>query len=399
MQPFIDSSQNSILVVDDDEISRSLMRAALEQDGFSVAEAEDGLEAVQLCTKKMPNLVVADVIMPRMDGFDLCRELRARPQSAHLPILMATGLDDTPSIEKAYECGATDFISKPISWLILSHRIRYMLRAARAFDELRANQQALITAKVAAEVANRSKTEFLANMSHELRTPLNAIIGFSTLMRDETLGEVPQVYRDYPGLIVESGEHLLGIINSVLDIAKTESNKMVLDRHEVEIEPIVRFSSDQVQQMANKAHVAYDVEINDNLPRLYADAPKLRQVLINLLSNAVKFTPSGGSVTLKVERDQHNGISFRVQDTGIGMEPENIKIALTPFGQVEAQFSRKYQGVGLGLPLSKKLVELHGGTLDISSVPGSGTIVTVRLPGTGHEEIAVNSRDAWRNRA
>ncbi len=399
MQPFIDSSQNSILVVDDDEISRSLMRAALEQDGFSVAEAEDGLEAVQLCTKKMPNLVVADVIMPRMDGFDLCRELRARPQSAHLPILMATGLDDTPSIEKAYECGATDFISKPISWLILSHRIRYMLRAARAFDELRANQQALITAKVAAEVANRSKTEFLANMSHELRTPLNAIIGFSTLMRDETLGEVPQVYRDYPGLIVESGEHLLGIINSVLDIAKTESNKMVLDRHEVEIEPIVRFSSDQIQQMANKAHVAYDVEINDNLPRLYADAPKLRQVLINLLSNAVKFTPSGGSVTLKVERDQHNGISFRVQDTGIGMEPENIEIALTPFGQVEAQFSRKYQGVGLGLPLSKKLVELHGGTLDISSVPGSGTIVTVRLPGTGHAEIAVNSRDAWRNRA
>jgi signal transduction histidine kinase len=387
MQPCTDGAQSSLLIVDDDEISRSLMRAALEQDGFTVAEAEDGLAALQLCAEKLPNLIIADVIMPRMDGFDLCRELRARPESAHLPILMATGLDDTPSIERAYECGATDFISKPISWLILSHRIRYMLRAARAFDELRANQQALITAKVAAEVANKSKTEFLANMSHELRTPLNAIIGFSTLMRDEIVGEMPFTYREYPGLIVESGEHLLGIINSVLDIAKAESNKMVLDRHEVEVEPIVRFSSDQIQQMAEKARVAYDVEMNDNLPRLYADAPKLRQVLINLLSNAVKFTPSGGSVMLKVEREQ-GGVVFRVRDTGIGMEPANIDVALTPFGQVEAHFSRKYQGVGLGLPLSKKLVELHGGTLDILSTPGAGTTVTVRLPVTGHAEIA-----------
>jgi signal transduction histidine kinase len=387
MLPSTDRPTASLLIVDDDDIVRSLMRASLEQDGFSVTEAADGEAAFQICKVAAPDLVIADVVMPRMDGFQLCRELRQRPATAHLPILMATGLDDAPSIERAYECGATDFISKPISWLILSHRIRYMLRAARAFAELRANQEVLIAAKIAAEAADKAKTEFLANMSHELRTPLNAIIGFSTLMREGTRGPLPPDYQEYPGIIVESGEHLLGIINSVLDIAKTDSEGMVLDRHEVDVEPIVRFSSSLATQMAHKAGIAYEVEIKDRLPRLYADAAKLRQVLINLLSNAIKFTPPGGKVQLKVEVEQHGGVAFLIQDTGIGIEPANIEIALTPFGQVDGTLSRKYDGVGLGLPLSKKLVELHGGTLDIFSTPGRGTTVAVRLPRTGFSEI------------
>ena len=390
MQPFTDPP-SSLLIVDDDDIVRSLMRASLEQAGFTVREAADGQDAFAMCARELPDLLVADVVMPRMDGFALCRALRAERRSAHLPILMATGLDDTPSIEKAYECGATDFISKPISWLILSHRVRYMLRAARAFEELRANQEVLMAAKVAAEAASKAKTEFLANMSHELRTPLNAIIGFSTMMRDGTLGPMPDKYQAYPGLITESGEHLLDIINSVLDIAKAESDKLVLDRREVEVEPIVRFSSDLALQMATKAQVQYAVEMPGDLPRVYADAPKLRQVLLNLLSNAIKFTPSGGRVTLKVQPDEWGGIAFLVQDTGIGMNQDNIQVALTPFGQVDAKLARKYGGVGLGLPLSKKLVELHGGTLEIESAPGAGTTVAVRLPETGFTEIEFRS--------
>jgi signal transduction histidine kinase len=387
MQPSREDSAGSLLIVDDDEIVRSLMRAALEQDGFTVTEATDGQAAFDLCVKRQPDLMIADVVMPGKDGFELCRDLRQRPETAHLPILMATGLDDTPSIEKAYECGATDFISKPISWLILSHRVRYMLRAAHAFEELRANQKILIAAKAEAETANKSKTEFLANMSHELRTPLNAIIGFSTLMRDHLHGSLAPEYHEYSGIIMESGEHLLSIINSVLDIAKAESNRLVLDRQEVEVEPIVRFSSGMFAEIAEKAGVSYEVELDTNLPRLYADAAKLRQVLINLLSNAIKFTPTGGKVRLKVESDQDGGIAFLVQDTGIGIKPEHIKIALTPFGQVDTKLARKFDGVGLGLPLSKKLVELHGGTLNIASKPGKGTTIAVRLPRTGFTEI------------
>jgi PleD family two-component response regulator len=160
------ASASSLLIVDDDPIARALMRATLEIDGYEIIEAEDGDEACELFQARRPELLIADVVMPRMDGFTLCRELRSRPESAYVPILMATGLDDVMSISKAYEVGATDFISKPVNWVVLGHRVRYMLRASRAFDELRYNRDQLIAANDEADTANRAKTEFLANMGH-----------------------------------------------------------------------------------------------------------------------------------------------------------------------------------------------------------------------------------------
>src|SRR5712692_6924102 len=167
----------SILIVDDDPVVRSLMRATLENDNFEVIEAVDGVEGCQLYEEHHPDLLLVDVMMPRMDGFELCRELRGRLASAFVPIVVATSLDDVPSIARAYEAGATDFIPKPINWLVLNHRIRYILRASR------------------------SKSEFLANMSHELRTPLNAIIGFSGMMSDRLFGPLNDRYVDYAAVI------------------------------------------------------------------------------------------------------------------------------------------------------------------------------------------------------
>ncbi|MBV8166715.1 MAG: hybrid sensor histidine kinase/response regulator [Alphaproteobacteria bacterium] len=387
MQASADRHPATLLVVDDDALLRSIMRTTLEQDGFTIAEAADGEAAFAMCSESFPDLVIADVVMPHMDGFELCQALRRQPPTAHLPVLMATGLDDVPSIERAYACGATDFISKPISWVILSHRVRYMLRAARAFAELRAHQDVLVAAKQAAEDANRAKTQFIANMSHELRTPLNAIIGFSSLMRDEILGPMPPRYRDYPGLVVESGEHLLAIVNTVLEIARAESNEIALERGEVDIAAVARFSIRQVDEMARKSDIALSVEIAAELPQLHANAANLRQVLINLLSNAIKFTPAGGRVTLRVAPGRIGDVVFVVEDTGIGIKPEDIALALSPFGQVDTSLAHKHDGVGLGLPLCKRLVELHGGTLGIESTPGRGTTVTVRLPRTGHAEL------------
>ncbi len=370
----------SILVVDDDPIVRSLMRATLVHDGFSVIEAEDGVEGCRLYEEHRPDLLLVDVLMPRMDGYQLCRELRRDPQSAFVPIVVATSLDDLPSIARAYDAGATDFIPKPINWLVLNHRVRYVLRASRAFEDLRRNQERLIAAKEAAEAANRAKSEFLANMSHELRTPLNAIIGFSGMMSDRMFGPLNERYLDYANIIGSSGRHLLAIITDILDLAQADADKLVLSEERVDLGEVVELGSSIVQDMARRAQIDFLSEIEAPLPPMIGDPAKLTQILVNLLSNAIKFTAPGGKVRLKVERPPHRGITLRVEDTGIGMAADQIPIALAPFGQIETGLSRKHNGVGLGLPLTKRLIELHGGTIEIDSELGKGTIVSAHLP-------------------
>ena len=291
-----------LLIVDDDPVIRSVMRDALEDDGFTVIEAEDGVEACERCAETVPALIVVDAVMPSMDGFELCRALRKQPQTAQVPILMATGLDDSGSIARAYEAGATDFIAKPLNWLMLTQRVRYMLRAARAFDDLRQNQERLVAAKDAAEAASKAKSEFLANMSHELRTPLNAIIGFASILQQGIRGPIDARYVDDAKIIADSGAHLLAIINDILDIAKAEAQSLDLSEDMVDIAETVAFSADMVADMAKNNEVVCSYAVDDGLPAFWGDAKKLRQVLINLLSNAVKFTPEGGSVTLGANR-------------------------------------------------------------------------------------------------
>jgi two-component system cell cycle sensor histidine kinase PleC len=334
--------------------------------------------------------------MPVMDGFALCRQLRRHPRWAYVPILMATGLDDVESISQAYEAGATDFISKPINWLILMHRVRYMLRAGRAVSELHQNQQRLIAAKEAAEAANRAKTNFLAQVSHELRTPLNAIIGFSTLMRDIRLEALADKYVEYSGMIVDSGTHLLTMINDILDLAKADANTLTLAEEEIDVARAAVHYSKGIADMAQKAGVDYRIELGDALPSLYADSAKLRKILVHLLSNAVKFTPQGGVVRLVVHRDASHDLLFRIEDNGIGIAEDKISLALQPFGQIDSGLARTYEGVGLGLPLAKRLIELHGGAMDIVSKPGAGTVVTARFPAS---RLQASSSDVVAHRA
>jgi len=370
----------SILIVDDDDIVRTIMRAELEAEGYHVVEAKDGLEGCEACWASPPDLVISDVVMPRMDGFELCRQLRRNAKSLTVPILQMTGLDDTGSVEKAYDAGATDFISKPLQWPVLKHRVRYMLRSARAFDDLRRSQTALIAAREKAEVANRAKTEFLANMSHELRTPLNAVIGFSTLMRDRAWGPIHEKYAEYADLMCEAGTHLLTIVNDILDIARAEAGKLQLNEEEIDLTHLIMQTSGFIREQAAKAGVDFITEAADHLPKFRGDTVKLRQIMLNLLGNAIKFTPAGGRVTLSVNRSADGGVNIEVADTGIGIAEDQMELAMAPFGQIDSKLSRKFDGTGLGLPLTKRLVELHGGTLAIESEVAEGTTVSVLLP-------------------
>ncbi|HXP31885.1 MAG TPA: ATP-binding protein [Stellaceae bacterium] len=240
-----------------------------------------------------------------------------------------------------------------------------------------------------AEAANRAKSAFVANMSHELRTPLNAIIGFAEIIKEEMKGAVGvPCYRDYAKQIWLSGEHLLKLINSILDLSRLEAGKRQLNEELIDPCEIIESSLAFVRLQAERKNLALETILPGAVPSVRADALALRQILINLLSNAVKFTPESGQVTLSLHLEASGDLCFVVADTGIGMSADETEIALEAFRQVETTLTKQYEGSGLGLPLAKRLVELHGGVLAIESAKGVGTTVRFTLPAARVESRA-----------
>ena len=245
------------------------------------------------------------------------------------------------------------------------------------------------SARIEAELASRVKSEFIANMSHKLRTPLNTVIGFSKLLTEHERRQLPDSeIVQYARLINDAADHLLAVINDILDISKMQSGRSTLDSREIMLDEVLEAIIATFKLQSTESQIKLTCDVPPDLPPIRGDEVKLRQIFTNIISNALKFTRSGGAVTIDACQSDDGGLRIIVADTGIGMTADEIHVALTPFGQVDGSRARWREGTGLGLPIARALVELHGGWLEITSEPSMGTTVTVTLPSRHDVRVA-----------
>jgi signal transduction histidine kinase len=232
----------------------------------------------------------------------------------------------------------------------------------------------------AAQAANQAKSDFLANMSHELRSPLNAIIGFSEVLKEGQAGDLSTRQKDYCAEIFNSGQHLLLLINDILDLSKIEAGKMTLELEKINLPMLLESCLSIIREKALAHNIALQASVGEGLGDALVDVRKFKQMVYNLLANAVKFTPDGGRILLQAQRTPSGQLEFSVLDSGIGIAEKDIKRLFTPFEQLDSSLARKFEGTGLGLSMVKRLAELHGGTVSVSSELGKGSCFSVRLP-------------------
>ncbi len=394
-----------LLFVDDDPILREFATVHLASEKGRVSLASDGEEALTHIRTHGADIVLLDLEMPKLDGFGVLEALRADEATRRLPVIVITGREDVVAIDRAFAGGASSFVVKPINWRLLNYQIRFVDRAHRAerqlLDriaeveltkrELERTSSELLEASRGAEKASEAKSQFLAAISHELRTPLNAVIGFADMLNAQALGPIGnERYLRYAQDIRDSGKHLLAMINDILEISRMDADQATLQEEEFAPAEVIDEALRMVEPQAQGAGLSLSTSIAAGLPRLKADRRLVRQVLVNILANAVRFTPSGGAVSVHgFVRGAE--LCLEVRDTGIGIAAADIPKALERFSQVDGKLSRKYDGAGLGLPMAKQFMELHGGTLELASLPGKGTQVCIAFPTSRLAAMAVTS--------
>ncbi len=367
------SSAPKVLLVDDDPIMRELAYEKLQAANYQVTAAENGAEALAILKRDGADLIISDLEMPVMDGFELTQAIRADRSIAQIPVIVITASDHADAVDRAFGAGATSFLAKPINWTLFNQAVKFVLRASN-------DQRALRQARDQAEAGAKFKDGLMSIMSHELRTPLNAIIGFGQLLGERFVQQNDPLHKEYADYIIDGGKRLLNTISDMLLASDAGSGPIEIAEAEATVEDIVAAAKAISARVVATAQTEIVETIQDADLVINCDQPLLARALSKLIENAAKFSPRGEKITIGAGRTKNGDLALLVKDNGSGMEPDQLKRALALFAQSDMSLKRSEQGLGLGLPLAGAIASAHGAQLKINSTSGSGTRAAILLP-------------------
>ncbi len=377
-----------ILVVDDVADNVKLLEIYLEDHGYKVVSTNEGIKALELAASEMPDVILLDVMMPVMNGFEVCQRLKEIPTLADIPVILVTAKNDDNDVIRGLECGAHDYVSKPFNVAVLVARIEAALRAKKMQDStrrlnlrLKAVNELIDERNQQLAAINQTAYEFVNNVSHDFRTPLSAIKEFAAIVSDGLAGPVTEDQKEHLGIISDCVVDLTSMVNDMLDLSKLEAGRLTVRRTVCTIAEILERVRPLLERKAVARRVYLTITRPEVLPDVYCDAQKIGRVIVNLVVNAIKFVGVGGHVCVDAERDDaESQVVIRVTDDGRGIEPDKLQVIFEKFQQVGTNVRASTEGVGLGLNIAKELVALNLGRLSVTSEVGQGSTFSFAVP-------------------